>query len=123
MELALGEAFKSKWLQEVLRFAKHFIGDGGTLAGVDQGDNRASEQVLRDIHGAGYVAAIDQKMRDIEIELGSAFLESAADTVAAADAGEEDPDDGADADGETTDGDDGETEEEEEVDDETVDGS
>ena len=42
----------------VMTTAKHFIGDGGTFEGRDQGDNRASEAVLRDIHAAGYTAAI-----------------------------------------------------------------
>ena len=42
----------------VLSSAKHFIGDGGTDAGRDQGDTLASEEVLRDVHGAGYRAAI-----------------------------------------------------------------
>jgi len=42
----------------VMTTAKHFIGDGGTFEGRDQGDNRASETALRDIHAAGYTAAI-----------------------------------------------------------------
>jgi beta-glucosidase len=42
----------------VISTAKHFLGDGGTDGGRDQGDNLASEQELRDIHGAGYPAAI-----------------------------------------------------------------
>jgi beta-glucosidase len=43
----------------VISTAKHFLGDGGTDGGRDQGDNRASEEVLRDVHGAGYPAAIN----------------------------------------------------------------
>jgi beta-glucosidase len=42
----------------VLATPKHFLGDGGTTGGKDQGDNAASESELRDIHAAGYVAAI-----------------------------------------------------------------
>lgn len=42
----------------VITTAKHFLGDGGTFEGRDQGDNRASEEVLRDVHAAGYTAAI-----------------------------------------------------------------
>ena len=38
--------------------AKHFVGDGGTIDGHDQGDNRSTEAELRDIHAAGYPAAI-----------------------------------------------------------------
>lgn len=42
----------------VISTAKHFLGDGGTSGGRDQGDNLASEETLRDVHGAGYPAAI-----------------------------------------------------------------
>jgi len=37
----------------VIASIKHFLGDGGT-GGRDQGDTRASEAVLRDVHAAGY---------------------------------------------------------------------
>jgi beta-glucosidase len=42
----------------IVATAKHFIGDGGTDHGIDRGDNLSSEQELFDIHGQGYVAAI-----------------------------------------------------------------
>ena len=42
----------------VIPSAKHYLGDGGTENGVDQGDAKISEADLRDIHGAGYVTAI-----------------------------------------------------------------
>jgi beta-glucosidase len=42
-----------------LSSVKHFLGDGGTFEGRDQGDNRAPESVLMRVHGAGYPAAID----------------------------------------------------------------
>lgn len=38
---------------------KHFLGDGGTEDGIDQGDNLASEADLIRIHAAGYPAAIE----------------------------------------------------------------
>lgn len=38
--------------------AKHFLGDGGTAAGRDQFNNTAGERTLREVHGAGYPAAI-----------------------------------------------------------------
>lgn len=38
--------------------AKHFVGDGGTVDGVDQGDTVISESELRDIQAAGYPPAI-----------------------------------------------------------------
>lgn len=44
--------------ERVLTSAKHFVGDGGTTDGVDQGDTEVSEAELRDIHAAGYVTAI-----------------------------------------------------------------
>lgn len=39
--------------------AKHFLGDGGTRGGRDQGDTRLTEQQLIDLHAQGYLAAID----------------------------------------------------------------
>ena len=48
------------WLKgaHIIATAKHFVGDGGTLNGKDQGDNASSEVVLRDQQAAGYPAAI-----------------------------------------------------------------
>ena len=42
----------------VIATAKHFVGDGGTHDGRDQGDNLSDEATLRDVHAAGYPAAI-----------------------------------------------------------------
>jgi beta-glucosidase len=39
--------------------AKHFLGDGGTIAGIDQGDTEASEAELIRVHTPGYLAAIE----------------------------------------------------------------
>ncbi len=39
--------------------AKHFLADGGTLGGKDQGDALIDEQTLIGIHAAGYPPAID----------------------------------------------------------------
>ena len=44
--------------RHVIASTKHFVGDGGT-GGRDQGDTRVSEQVLRDVHAAGYPPAIE----------------------------------------------------------------
>jgi len=44
--------------RRVLASAKHFVGDGGTAEGRDQGDALISEAALRDIHAAGYVEAL-----------------------------------------------------------------
>lgn len=45
--------------RHVIATAKHYIGDGGTLKGIDRGDTQGDEKVLRDIHGAGYFSAIE----------------------------------------------------------------
>ena len=45
--------------------AKHFIGDGGTFKGIDQGDTRLSLEALLDIHGAGYYEALDAGVMSI----------------------------------------------------------
>lgn len=42
----------------VIATAKHFLGDGGTHEGRDQGDTQVSEEMLRDVHGAGYAPAL-----------------------------------------------------------------
>jgi beta-glucosidase len=42
-----------------LSSVKHFLGDGGTVGGRDQGDTVVTEAQLRTVHGAGYVAALN----------------------------------------------------------------
>jgi beta-glucosidase len=42
----------------VLACAKHYIGDGGTAGGRDQGINRATREQMAAVHGAGYVSAL-----------------------------------------------------------------
>lgn len=44
--------------EHVISTAKHFVGDGGTRNGVDQGDAQITEEELRDIHLPGYETAI-----------------------------------------------------------------
>ncbi|UOV02920.1 glycoside hydrolase family 3 protein [Pseudoxanthomonas mexicana] len=44
--------------RHVIASVKHFLGDGGTTDGKDQGDTRISEADLVRIHGAGYPPAI-----------------------------------------------------------------
>ena len=44
--------------QKVVVTAKHFIGDGGTLGGDDQGETTLSEIELFKTHGQGYVQAL-----------------------------------------------------------------
>lgn len=42
----------------VVATAKHFIGDGGTDQGKDRGVNRSSRRDMIELHGAGYVTAL-----------------------------------------------------------------
>lgn len=42
----------------VISTVKHFIGDGGTQKGDDQGDNIATEQQLFELHAQGYVGGL-----------------------------------------------------------------
>ncbi len=44
--------------QRVISTVKHFLGDGGTVGGDDQGNNISSEQELFDIHAQGYVGGL-----------------------------------------------------------------
>jgi beta-glucosidase len=49
----------------VIATAKHFLGDGGTTNGRDQGDTRVTEAELRDVHGAPYVPAIEAGLMSV----------------------------------------------------------
>lgn len=56
-----GDANSADFLKgdNVISTAKHFLGDGGTVNGVDQGQNIDSEADLYRIHGAAYPKAIE----------------------------------------------------------------
>ena len=49
----------------VVSSAKHFVGDGGTAGGKDQGDNPAGPREIRDVHGAGYPPAISAGVQNV----------------------------------------------------------
>ncbi len=49
----------------VISTAKHFLGDGSTDGGRDQGDSLASEAELIQLHAAGYAQAIDAGTQSI----------------------------------------------------------
>jgi beta-glucosidase len=55
----------------IVATAKHFLGDGGTDQGHDQGDSLASEEDLRDIHSAGYQAAIAAGVQSVMVSFSS----------------------------------------------------
>lgn len=55
----------------VISTAKHFLGDGGTINGVDQGNADISERELRDIHLAGYLTAIEDGTQSVMASFSS----------------------------------------------------
>jgi beta-glucosidase len=44
---------------KVAASAKHYLADGGTKDGIDQGDAQITEQQMIDLHAPGYVAAVN----------------------------------------------------------------
>lgn len=57
--------------ERVLSTAKHYIGDGGTFEGRDKGDTRVSEVALRDVHGAGHIAALQAGAQSVMASFSS----------------------------------------------------
>ena len=57
--------------QGLVATAKHFIGDGGTFRGVDQGDTRLPLEELLSVHGAGYFEAIDAGVMSVMASFNS----------------------------------------------------
>jgi beta-glucosidase len=56
---------------KVIATAKHFIGDGGTYRGIDQGDTRLSLEALLELHGQGYHSAIDADVQTVMASFNS----------------------------------------------------
>ncbi|HEV8442024.1 MAG TPA: exo 1,3/1,4-beta-D-glucan glucohydrolase [Steroidobacteraceae bacterium] len=57
--------------KNVISSTKHFLADGGTENGRDQGDARIPEKTLVAIHNAGYVPAIEAGVQTIMISFSS----------------------------------------------------
>lgn len=57
--------------RHVLATAKHYLGDGGTLHGKDQGDNPDDEATLARVHAAGYPPAIDAGVQTVMASFSS----------------------------------------------------
>jgi beta-glucosidase len=55
----------------VISAAKHFLADGGTENGSDQGDAKISEAELRDIHAAGYIPALEAGVQSVMASFSS----------------------------------------------------
>ena len=55
----------------VIGTAKHFIGDGGTAGGKDQGVNPSSEAEMINIHGQGYYGALAAGSQSVMVSFNS----------------------------------------------------
>lgn len=55
----------------VISSAKHFLADGATENGVDQGDAKITEQELSDVHAAGYYSAIPAGVQTVMASFNS----------------------------------------------------
>lgn len=56
---------------KVLATAKHFIGDGGTQTGKDQGNTILSEKKLVEIHSPGYVELLNRGVQTVMVSFSS----------------------------------------------------
>ena len=56
---------------KIIGTAKHFLGDGGTYLGVDQGDTKVSENILKDLHGTPYYSALDACIQTVMASFNS----------------------------------------------------
>ena len=55
----------------VIATAKHFIGDGGTIKGADQGVNPSSEAEMINLHGQGYYGALAAGAQSVMVSFNS----------------------------------------------------
>src|SRR5438270_9247310 len=55
----------------VIATAKHWLGDGGTLHGKDQGETRTSEANLARTHAAGYYGALKANVQTVMVSYSS----------------------------------------------------
>ena len=75
---AIVEGLQGEWRSDsfmgpgrVISTAKHFLGDGGTTDGVDQGDARITQEELRDVHLPGYLSAIEAGTQSVMASFSS----------------------------------------------------
>jgi len=55
----------------ILACAKHYLGDGGTTNGIDQGNTQLDTTEIRRIHLPGYISAIDSGVGSIMVSFSS----------------------------------------------------
>lgn len=56
---------------DVVATAKHYLGDGGTFDGIDQGENRAARTHMIQVQGAGYYPALKAGVQTVMISYSS----------------------------------------------------
>jgi beta-glucosidase len=74
MSAAAVRGFQGQSLNDpatILACTKHFLGDGGTINGIDQGNTVLDEATLREIHMAGYQSAIEEGVASIMVSYNS----------------------------------------------------
>ena len=64
-----GEEFLSE--RKIIGTAKHFLGDGGTFLGRDQGDTKTTEEALKKIHGTPYFGALNNCIQTVMASFNS----------------------------------------------------
>ena len=57
--------------KKIIGTAKHFLGDGGTFLGRDQGDTKTTEEALKRIHGTSYFGALDSCIQTVMASFNS----------------------------------------------------
>ena len=70
-EIGLGAGLAALGPEGVVACAKHWVGDGGTRDGVDQGDTIVDEEELRRVHIAPYVPALEAGALTVMVSLSS----------------------------------------------------
>jgi beta-glucosidase len=70
-EATRGLQGRSRSRVDVLATAKHFIGDGGTAGGKDQGVTPASEAEMINVHGQGYYGALAAGAQTVMVSFNS----------------------------------------------------
>jgi beta-glucosidase len=55
----------------ILACAKHYLGDGGTTGGIDQGDTQGDDATIRKLYLPGYISAVDSGVGSIMVSFSS----------------------------------------------------
>lgn len=63
---------------DVLASVKHFLGDGGTMGGIDQGEARTSARELVAVHAPGYYSTLNAGVQTVMISYSSWTMDGTA---------------------------------------------